>query len=89
MTEIVPSPEDRDIVGIFFVGIIALNICTHLYFLFADVFAKLFKLIRSKCDIWKKGGKVEDSLDRKDEAAFAGATVKPGDRNPEESEDQN
>jgi len=49
MTDLVPSPEDRNIVGLFFIGCIALNIGTHLYFLFADVFVKLFRLIMNKC----------------------------------------
>jgi len=49
MTDLIPSPEDRNIVGLFFNGSIALNLSTHLFFLFADVFVKLFDLIKRKC----------------------------------------
>ena len=49
MTDLVPSPEDRIIFGLFFNGSITLNLGIHLFFLFADVFAKLFGLIKRKC----------------------------------------
>jgi len=49
LTDLVPSPENRNTVGYFFIGVIALNICTHLFFLFSDIFVKLYHLILDKC----------------------------------------
>ena len=41
MTEYVPSKNNREVVGYFFIGVIILNLATHLYFLLRDVFASL------------------------------------------------
>ena len=41
MTEYVPSKNNREVVGYFFIATIILNLATHLYFLLSDVIGGL------------------------------------------------